>query len=620
MEERYSQELIIKKEDFDKNECADALEGLSSNDYLAMFQLFSEIALKANDIGKVKRAKIYWLFSDTCSMMLSPENKSDPFKPLNILQGRRSPIVDDFSDEDIVFFSEIIEQVDNMLLKARLADILWLRVKKNRRNFAIIAIDSYRSIPLDSEIWKRNGRECWDRSFSLALMLRESSRVREMEKEIIRVFNLTKNDDNNNFALQLVTLLRSHRLGIDKAQLIASSLESHAILFDKKNKFTEAIDYFKASSDWYKVAKEEENSIKMIIHVAEMWVKKAIARGVSESNMVAASFYETAIQMYRTIPRKNRPKYGIDEKVLELHKELNKAGKNALDEMQEFSTKETNITELVNRARSAVSGKSIVDSIKNFANIFQGMQFENLLDNAIKQIKTRPLFSVLCNVIHRANDGRVVHKTPSLDLGADLTYDNDNVRSEVMRYHSIQVTLVVQAYIMTALEVLHLEHRIKRIDFLAIVQHSSIVPPGREFLFAKGLFEGYNNDFATALHILIPQIENMVRFHLKNADVKTTTLDANGIETENGLSTLVVLPEMEKIFGENLTFEIKALFCDHLGANLRNNLAHGLLDYNDCNSVYGIYAWWFVLRLIFNAFWNSQRVYSENHAKGSPNE
>jgi hypothetical protein len=64
----------------------------------------------------------------------------------------------------------------------------------------------------------------------------------------------------------------------------------------------------------------------------------------------------------------------------------------------------------------------------------------------------------------------------------------------------------------------------------------------------------------------------MIRFHLKQHGAKTTNLDKNGIENEKGLSTLMELPEIETIFRKDLSFEIKALFCDPFGPNLRNEL------------------------------------------------
>ena len=61
-----------------------------------------------------------------------------------------------------------------------------------------------------------------------------------------------------------------------------------------------------------------------------------------------------------------------------------------------------------------------------------------------------------------------------------------------------------------------------------------------------------------------------------------------------------------------MSFEIKALFCDPFGSNLRNEVAHGLLDDGVCWSVYAVYAWWFGLKLVFNTFFNTLRKGTEN--------
>ena len=105
----------------------------------------------------------------------------------------------------------------------------------------------------------------------------------------------------------------------------------------------------------------------------------------------------------------------------------------------------------------------------------------------------------------------------------------------------------------------------------------------------------------------------MIQFHLKNAGVKTTNLDNSGIENENGLSTVMGLPEVEEVFRKDLTFEIKALFCDALGPNLRNELAHGLLDDDSFQSTHAVYAWWMGMRLVFDTFWNAARKAESNN-------
>ena len=191
------------------------------------------------------------------------------------------------------------------------------------------------------------------------------------------------------------------------------------------------------------------------------------------------------------------------------------------------------------------------------------------------------------------------------------------IRSTMVQDYSFYVDLAVQGYIRPAQELLLQEHRIRETDFIALADQSPIVPIGRELLFGKALFAGYNHDFITALHLLAPQIEDMVRFHLQQVQVKTTNLDRNGIETENSLNTLMELSETQEIFGEDLCFEIKALFCDSFGPNLRNELAHGLLDDKASQSSYAIYAWWLGMKLVFNTFWNCLRDNVEDEGEKS---
>lgn len=110
-------------------------------------------------------------------------------------------------------------------------------------------------------------------------------------------------------------------------------------------------------------------------------------------------------------------------------------------------------------------------------------------------------------------------------------------------------------------------------------------------------------DFGMAVHFLIPQLENIVRFHMKVAGLKTSNTDLEGIENENGLSTLLDVEGVDEVFGVDTVFEMKALFCSAFGPNLRNTFAHGLMDDNDFYSADAVYAWWFMLRWVAMVYW-----------------
>lgn len=580
--ERYPSDTEINADDFDKENCQRILNEASCERYTSKYDAFSKAARNALEAGNPKQAKIYWLLSDACSLMLSPENKNEPFKPFAVFQNRRSAIIDDFSLEDIYFFSEIIPDVTDVRLKARLADLAWLKASPRNINHAFTAIDSYRQIPLDEETWVREGKECWYRAIDLARMLGGGSgdRIRQMEHDIQLAFEGTT-ESNGYLTLWLTELMVSFGLAKDNSRNIAEKLKELAHKFEDEKDLHRARDYYEISAKCYESAGDKNQSVKMTLCHAETFVKEAIARTstTQPNNMVAASFYENAIQILTTIPRSERPTFKVDERIAELHKLMNEAGQSSLDEMGLIKSEGIDITEIVESAKAAVTGKDPAEALYAFVNLSPMMDISENLNASIKQLEQFPLSSLFSGT-HMSRDGRVIAKTNGINIGETLGGHHPKVHASVMQNHGIHLSLTVQGHILPALEVLHLEHQIREVDFLNIAKQSSIVPPNRDVLFSKGLNAGYNHDYVIALHLLAPQIENMVRFHLKNAGVKTSTLDSRGIETENGLSTLVDLPEMESIFGDDLTFELKALFCDPLGANIRNELAHGLISHN----------------------------------------
>jgi hypothetical protein len=612
--QRYPDNINVDIEDFRRSDWKSSISTHDREGYSGMWQSLSAAARAAIENGKSSEGKTLWLLADACSMMLSPRSVNEPFQPFIVMDGKRSSLPEDFQQPDVVLFSQIAEEVDNVWLKARLSDLVWLLQRPRNPRFAILAIDSYREVPLDTETWIRGGRECWERAIRLALMLGAGAgdRLRQIETKLISTIDLSTHDDGF-LALWLGDMLIENHLGHDKRSGIAAKLETLAKHFEAHGDLHRCREYFDASAKWFQKAGDETKSTEMTVFVAETWVKEGIARMSSEqpSHMVGASFIENAIQKYRTIPKGRRADYRVDERILELNAQMSIAGKKSLDEMSVIESPPIDISELVENARNAVRGKSAIDALSAFANIYGGARVTKIREFSEKILREHPL-QALFSATHMSRDGRVIARRPGMNLGDTASDENEAVVwAEMVRHYCMELGLVVQGDILPSLEILHLEHGIREADFVGVCSHSPIVPHGREQLFGKGLFAGYEKDFASALHLLVPQIEHAVRWHLKSRGVKTTNLDNNGIENENGLSALMELPEIKQVFGEDLAFELKALFCDAFGPNLRNEIAHGLLDYESCASVYSIYAWWLSLKIVFNTFWNTRKKVDE---------
>lgn len=611
---RYSTDLIVTVQDFTECGWKKSLTDIDREGYSAMWQALSSAARIASEDDRPSHGKALWLLADACSMMLSPKSLNEPFKPFMVMEGRRSVIPDDLSESDIAFYAEIVDAIDDAWLKARVADLVWLKQRPRNVRIALAAIDAYLQIPLGTETWVRGGQECWERAISLARMLKigAGTRLAKMETTILDAFNAATKQSGF-LGLWLADLLDAHSLGRTHSLVIAQKLNVMAVEFEEGGDLHRSREFFDAASRWFDRSGDEAKSAEMTVAVAEGWVKEAIARASSDqpSHTVAASFYEKAIQIYRSIPRSQRAIHRGDARIAELHRHMSDAGENSLDELTVVKTPGVDISELVENARKSVTRKSVHNALFSFANIYQGARVDQVR-TAAEKILQQSIFRRLAGSTHLSRDGRVIAKQPAIGFDNTQASDDPALWAQMVHDHQILINIVVHGDIWPAHEVLLQEHRLSENDFIDLASQSPTVPRGRERLFGKALYAGYDRDFTVAMHLLVPQIEHMVRFHLKNAGVKTTNLGIDGIENENGLSTLMGLPETETVFGKDLSFEIKALFCDALGPNLRNELAHGLLDDDSFQSIHAIYAWWMGLRLVFNTFWNAARKAESN--------
>ena len=169
--------------------------------------------------------------------------------------------------------------------------------------------------------------------------------------------------------------------------------------------------------------------------------------------------------------------------------------------------------------------------------------------------------------------------------------------------HDLQ--LIVQAQIIPALNQILMEYRVTKEFLRLLCYHSPIVPESHDDLMASALWCGFEHDFGNGIHLLAPQVEHLIRTLLKSKGVHTSNVDKEGVENENGLSTLLDHPRSESILGEDLLFELKAVLTESVGPNLRNEVAHGLLNDSNSHSSASVYCWWLVLRLVIKSLYGS---------------
>lgn len=556
--------------------------------------------------GKTDHSKTLDLLARAASMMLAPKSINEPFKAYfqDFQAGRRSALPDDFHKEELMFFEEILDDVNEPCLKARLADLLWLLRKPKNPEHAKTAIDTYVSQQIDDESWNHDVIYCWERAARLCMQITDFDRLSTIKDQLFSAFH-SEYPRSKFMILRIARLLDDLGIDGDFKEDIAPTLHRKADDLLRNGDFHSARSYFKLASKKYQQCSNENGWLESLVSIAESFELEADSRS-SGSNMVANSFYENAIQAYRRIPIKNRNAYSVQEKIIAIRDKMAISGKASLEEMGMVTTPGIDLSAMTKQSIEHVSGKrNAEEALMYFTGLFSGPRYKDHIDSAKKRIQNG-VFVSLFGSSHMSSDGRVIAKTPAVNLsaGEDDPANQAALHSHAQQQFSIEAQIVVEGKILPALRQLLMEHRITKDLMVAACHHSPIVPQNREKILGYALWLGFEYEFSAAIHMLCPQVENIVRSQLKEAGAHTSNIDKDGIENENGLSTLMDLQEAQKLFGEDLTFEIKSVFTDALGFNLRNHVAHGLLDDNTSASFCTVYAWWLILRLVIRSLIN----------------
>ena len=141
---------------------------------------------------------------------------------------------------------------------------------------------------------------------------------------------------------------------------------------------------------------------------------------------------------------------------------------------------------------------------------------------------------------------------------------------------------------------------IEQRHFSAIVAASPFIPSGHEYLFALGFARFFQGDLASAVYLLTPLIEHGIRHVMLNSGVDTSKMKPNLLQQDRTLSALLtseLRPDMDRIFGADLMFDVEMLFVHQPGPALRHQVAHGMLPAGGCFHHNAGYGCWLVYRL-----------------------
>lgn len=534
------------------------------------------------------------LLEGVCSMQLVPEEPTLTYRPKwdwGDGSGTLRPAHLTAGIIDVLV--ELADTIEHPpALRARLADLIFLRDRKRGYQYARLAITSYRAQgDITFEAWSLGEGVGWHRALQLATLVKAKDDAEQIEQILLGAFFGALDADGVD-PLHYLRPLELEKRGRGRAAEIAQALEAVGRRHLAVTHPFPAQSYVETAAWWYSFAGDHEKRDDMLALAAESIVLQA---DQGNSATLELTWLTKAIEAYRQIPGPSRQRLQVDKAIEALLRRKDTAGRAVLGEMHTIRGPSIDVTDEVQAAVKHVSGRNPLKALLAFCGLDTPPDAERMLADAEQSLRDFPLSAMFASVT-MASDGRQVAND-----GPHQGWE-EQVAAKAREHFRLNAGFVARSAIAPALNQLRYEHAYRIDDFIAIVERSPVVPVDRARMVGKGLHAGFYGDMVQAMHILMPQFEHMVRQVLQGAGAFTAHHERDGRDSEVALARLLERPQMIEEFGAGLTLAVHALMCDRAGSNLRNDVAHGLADEALCDSVLALYAWWLILQLVVETF------------------
>ena len=257
---------------------------------------------------------------------------------------------------------------------------------------------------------------------------------------------------------------------------------------------------------------------------------------------------------------------------------------------------ELDIKGVVDNLKVNMEGLSFEECVIRLTQMFVFEKQEDIKKRVIEEFKDNPISHLFGKSLINAQ-GQTVLALPPLDI-----HDPEK-DPKLMELHMYQNALEKQKvtgdiWMRNALLIIRDKFVINKSMVKFLVKENPIIPDGREKIFQSGLYMFLNGDYYEALHILAPQVENLFRNIAREVGGLTVTLEKDGSSMEKVLSSIFSLPELLDCYDNDILFTFRGLLNEQSGANIRNEIAHGIISEYACSTGVCLYFGVAVIKLL----------------------
>lgn len=559
-------------------------------------RLYGEAAHNARAVAREAEARVFSVLNSVCGQHFKPGDPAEPFGPMWVTGGQRSAIPQDFKGEQAAVFQNLLPEIAHPGLRARLAEMVWLNDRKAHEaaRVAIMAYCEAANALLDGRLkdqFPDHGPASMEqlclveRALQIARMIGKRGQLPDQLTETaIRLYKDAKATmEPVPFARIAEQLLRFR---VVEASVIAGDAETVA-----KGSTRGATNPLAVKHVWDCAAHARElaGDTEAARECRLKGIDQTIAmRGHVSGAAAEAHWLRTAIAELRGIP-------GTQDQREELRIEMRRLQERSVDEVGSFQIP-LDLEEMRAGVTKIFGDFTLPMALGHFANLAQSRTIEELKQEAKGGIKDAPLFAMMGGV-HYDGEGKITAETEGAPTEGEPSEDWYKIRIA----HNLRFCrhVTVAGKIDPGREAITTNFQLSEVNFRAIAAFSPFIPATHRRTFALGFARLMQGDFLSAAHLLIPQLENSVRYVLHSSSKDSSKIMPDMLQEDRPLSALIdqFRPELEGIFSAPIILEIELLFTHNSGPALRHDFAHGKIPDGACYDIDVIYACWFIYRL-----------------------
>lgn len=532
--------------------------------------------------------KLFYLLKSISSLVLKMSEKDAEFLSYIQIDDICTFSIEDLTEEDYKLLKSLDLLKLPLIIKSRICDIIWSQ--KREFSFAKNAAEAY--FELFNLCFQENdyleGVNRIRRAIQISIQINDNEMCdkccQALYDHVIRV----DGKDPGVLSLQLIEIILKQKYGDFN---IVLGIINNIILLSKNNP--------NKTEKAYLLKIQILNSMKKITEATQTYLELAeyfwkFGEDVIAKNKLDAFkvqyYFEKSIRLYR-----NNGEAKIAERV---HKRLIAIQKYFPRTMKSYKTAfdGDKIKELINHYMEGLSFEECIIRIAQIVPFYKKEEFKRKL---MEEITQSPISRMFTKKILNSS-GQTIFTLPPLNISNP---EKDPVVLDMhicnsMYEHQTLLGNVFLRFAMTYIKENFVLHN-KSFDF--IIDDNILIPQDRQEIFRLALYMAFNGDSYAALHILAPQIENLFRCIAKEAGALTITLENDGSSREKVLSSIFDLPELVDCYDNDILFLFEGLLNNLAGANIRNNIAHGLMNSKQGNAGANLFFICAVVKLLISS-------------------